>query len=274
MKNAIRKLPVIALIFSLYMPMLSHNAFAATAKLKYTRGAAYSPAFIPVLLIVLVPLAIAVFALIKKYQSDNKENSQKGGKYDFKSDPVRNYRDGFGNVSGNINDMFTPRNSEGLTENEQLMVDAFAAQAKAKKPDPVQIKCPNCGASVMLSDKVVCPYCRTEISNRSVAKYMKLGNVIQKERIVISPEDYNPRRYYDENLTGYSLHDINNDAGDGSANSASRPLGADEYPPYSTPVNNYYRPDVNANGSNYRKDSGGSEWGSGFLGGYFDVDQR
>lgn len=284
MKKKIGRFTVVLLFVFLIMQTLSLDAFAAAvAKMRNIKGSAYSSAFWPVFMLVMLPLGIAVFAAIKKYIKDNNGDQKKisKGKYDFRPDFDRNYRDGFGNDPGNIEGLFTPRNSDGLTENEQLMVDVFAAQAKARRPDPVQIKCPNCGAPVMLSDKVVCPYCRTEISNRTVAKYMKLKINKGLERTIIAPEDYNPKRYYDDNYTGYGLHDLNNEAPAEYNAGGSFDSGYDfrSGAPANNfgQQNNFGQPYDSSGGSFSQNDdpSGyGNEWGNGFLGGFYNGDQR
>lgn len=222
-----------------------------------------------------VVIAVAVGVPIIKHVSNKSVGNNKSDPHIFKSDFDKGFRDGFGNHIGNIEDILQPRNSDGLTEDEQLMVDMFAASAKARKPDPVEIKCPNCGAPVMLSDKVICPYCRSEITNRTVAKHLNLKINNDKGRVVISPKDYNPNRYYDENLTGYGLHDLNNeettvndhhrsfDSGYGFVN--KDPYGGSDQS-FGSSRNSYSR----------RNNSSGSDddWGSGFSGGDTDKDHR
>lgn len=102
-----------------------------------------------------------------------------------------------------FNTLFRENHPEGLNVNEQIMLDKLKSDLKSKKPDPVNILCPNCGAPLSLSDKVTCPYCHTEITNRSAVKRQaKLQDVVMSE-----DEDFNPMRYYEENITGYKKLD-------------------------------------------------------------------
>ena len=57
-------------------------------------------------------------------------------------------------------------------------------------------KCPNCGAPIDPLTPFYCKFCRTRFTDTS-----------KKEKDhPISPEEYNPTRYYDENFTGYNIH--------------------------------------------------------------------
>ena len=90
-----------------------------------------------------------------------------------------------------------PLDQEGLSDEEIRMLAMYQSEVRAKKPKPVSINCPNCGAPVTLSDKAVCPYCRSEVKN------LNARPADPSERKKIEPKDYNPRRYYEENETGY-----------------------------------------------------------------------
>ena len=90
---------------------------------------------------------------------------------------------------------------------ENMIMLYQAGQKAAERESRVNIKCPNCGAPVKFSSKMICEYCHTEISRKSVAE--QIGT--RDEHEPISPEEYNPTRYYDEHVTGYAMHDRNNE---------------------------------------------------------------
>lgn len=91
-------------------------------------------------------------------------------------------------------------NIDGLSIKDIEMINSFKKEVKKKKPDPISTRCPNCGAPLTLSDKVTCPYCRSTFVNN--------GTDLEDVNKPISPEEYNPRRYYEENTTGYQKLDI------------------------------------------------------------------
>lgn len=107
-----------------------------------------------------------------------------------------------------FNTLFRENHPEGLSTDEQVMLEKLKADLKSKKPDPVMIKCPNCGASLSISDKVTCPYCHSEITNRTV-----VNAEVKRHEVVMTDENINPMRYYEENVTGYKKLDADNEAG-------------------------------------------------------------
>lgn len=89
---------------------------------------------------------------------------------------------------------------------ENMIMLYQAGQKAAERESRINIKCPNCGAPVKFSSKMICEYCHTEIARKSVAEQIGTHNGHEH----ISPEEYNPTRYYDENVTGYAQHDKKN----------------------------------------------------------------
>lgn len=66
-------------------------------------------------------------------------------------------------------------------------------------------KCPNCGAPIDPMSPFYCNFCRTKFSDTTR----------DDKHAPISPKEYNPTRYYDENFTGYSIR-----SGKGNGNNA------------------------------------------------------
>ena len=165
----------------------SVTAFAASSG-KVSVKSSSSRSF-PFFIIAIV--AVAVLGVIKK-----KRGGGSSGFSDFfknNSNDFFSSNNSFGSGLNGGNDFFDDR----LNQDENLMVQMYQAEIKKKKPDPVSTKCPNCGAPLRISDKTHCPYCRSEILNNNVERFQ------DPKHDPIPPEEYNPHRYYDENLTGY-----------------------------------------------------------------------
>ena len=78
-------------------------------------------------------------------------------------------------------------------------------EKNVQKEGKVMVKCPNCGAPVKFSGIMECEYCKTQITRKSVA------DQIADKGIKDENEEYNPHKYYDDNITGYAPHDVIND---------------------------------------------------------------
>lgn len=169
MKKSISKLIVLLITMLIMLPAFSS---VVHAKSYLTINGFPVTGIIPLL------VAVVVLVVIKAI----KKNGSIGGGSDSSSF--------MGPGSMNSDPTLTPE------ENQLLMM--YTAEMKAKKPDPVSTTCPNCGAPLKISDIAVCPYCRTELANNNIdPKFLK------EKKKVIPPEQYNPRRYYEENNTGY-----------------------------------------------------------------------
>ena len=163
------------------------TAYAAYHSSTSVRNPSIRSIFISLLSVVIV--LILVFVKNKK----NGGASGSSGIFKNRSNDFFSLNNSFGSGLNGGNDFIDDR----LNEDENLMVQMFQAEIKKKKPDPMSIKCPNCGAPLQISDKTHCPYCRTEILNNNVERSK------DPRHDPIPPEEYNPHRYYDENLTGY-----------------------------------------------------------------------
>ncbi len=73
------------------------------------------------------------------------------------------------------------------------------------------VKCPNCGAAVRFAEIMQCDYCKTQIARKSVADQLMHPDPSQRHKVrslhTPESEEYNPNRYYDDNMTGYDRHD-------------------------------------------------------------------
>ncbi len=156
--------------------------------------------FISVLASILAVLAIIVIKFSDKSFEKRRKNSKS-----FKNDT-----NSINMMNGNTN-VFDPR----LSDAENIMLKQFESQAKLRHPDPVSANCPNCGAPISISDKAFCPYCRSNVVNKLV-----YNNQDEKPK-PISPENYNPKRYYDENVTGYESRSMDSSSGDDRNNDYS-----------------------------------------------------
>lgn len=104
-----------------------------------------------------------------------------------------------------FNTLFRENHPEGLSTDEQIMLDKLKEDLKSKKPDPVNVRCPNCGAPLSVTDKVMCPYCRSELTNRTFVKAE-----VRRHDVVMTDQNVDPMRYYKENVTGYKRLDPEN----------------------------------------------------------------
>lgn len=69
-------------------------------------------------------------------------------------------------------------------------------------------KCPNCGAPIDPMSPFYCNFCRTKFSDTTR----------DDKHAPISPKEYNPTRYYDENFTGYSIRSGKGNGNNGGQN--------------------------------------------------------
>ena len=81
---------------------------------------------------------------------------------------------------------------------------------KDNTPEYESRHCPNCGAPVSRSSPEFCQFCRSVITEKG------------KEPKKPIPKDAYPNRYYDENFTGYRMHDMNHGMPHNNMNGVSR----------------------------------------------------
>jgi DNA-directed RNA polymerase subunit RPC12/RpoP len=202
MKRIFERIKYVVLFMVFLMPVFTLNV---SAKNYYSSAAAKTPLgiFLSVLSPILVALAVAVIKMSDKSYEKRRKNSQF-----FKDNSSEHFfynsTDSINMMNGNTN-VFDPR----LSDAENIMLKQFESQAKLRHPDPVSSSCPNCGAPISISDKAFCPYCRSNVVNKIV-----YNNQDDKKPKPISPENYNPKRYYDENVTGYEPRSMENSSGD------------------------------------------------------------
>ena len=170
-----------AVIFLAMLIMLPSFTSVAHAKTSFSFLGIRFTGFLPVVLAIVLVVLITVL----------KKKGSIGSRSDDSSFLDK------GTFSSNPDPTLTPE------ENQLLMM--YKAEIKAKKPDPVSTTCPNCGAPLRISDIAECPYCRTELTNSNVDP-----KFIYDKKKPIPPENYNPRRYYDEHNTGYENISSNN----------------------------------------------------------------
>ncbi len=84
-------------------------------------------------------------------------------------------------------------------------------EKSAQLEGKVMVKCPNCGAPVRFGEIMECDYCKTQITRKSVADQLThQDQSYQKDGLFHKDppaREFNPNRYYDENITGYDKHD-------------------------------------------------------------------
>lgn len=165
----------------------------------------------------------------------------------------------------------------GLTLAENEFVHNFQKELEDSKPKIIGAHCPNCGAPLMIGDKVECEYCHSQIMNANASSKNRNG------RQIIPPGEYNPIRYYEENRTGYKINKqgfkddpyIKNAGGDNKVQTRS-PFFTSEDIVY-TPENGHgsshggdygggYNSVNNGNtyGSSYGSDNSGNAYGGGY----------
>lgn len=204
----LKKFLITAIFMVMVMPVFSLRAYAYTIQVNSTK--------IDTSVIIPVIIVIAVIIIAFKGKSGKTDN------------------DNFGN---NTNGWFTKthdyKDEYGLNNEERQMLRLYEMETERKKPNPVSTHCPNCGAPVTIRDRAVCPYCQSDIINNSV-EYQE-----SHKRKPIPPTEYNPTRYYDENLTGYERNHRSNNNNYMSNN--------DRYDEYGNPPYSDYPDDYNNN---------------------------
>ena len=236
MKEKIRKVRDVLLFSVLLMPLFTTEASAAYSRYSSRSG----------LGIVVTILIVIVFVIVKAVTGSDltlpSRRTKRGGNHNFfnnKESFDDTYYTGMNEL--NLPDShFDPR----LSNSERLMLSQFEKEAKLRHTDPVSTVCPNCGAPLSISDKVKCPYCRSDIINKTVSDMMNKNNK------PISPQDYNPTRYYDENITGYESQNTDNyrkQGGDNTYNNGYNGYYDDNYA--NRNYNGYYK------GQSYNKDN-------------------
>ena len=209
MKGKFEKVIYTVLFAVLLIPVFTTDASAVSeSQLAFSR----TPLgiFLSALAVFLAVLAFIVIKLSDRSFDKRRKNSQF-----FKDDSTGHFFynsdiDGINMMSGGTN-VFDPR----LSDAENIMLKQFESQAKLRHPDPVSANCPNCGAPIIISDKAFCPYCRSNVVDKIV-----YNNQDEKPK-PISPENYNPKRYYDENVTGYEPRSMGSSSGDDRNNDYS-----------------------------------------------------
>ncbi len=87
----------------------------------------------------------------------------------------------------------------GMTSEENAFIHSCQKRQEDSAARIISANCPNCGAPIKIGDQVECEYCHSQIMNLN--NFSANGN----GRRTISPEEYNPIRYYEENDTGYHI---------------------------------------------------------------------
>ena len=190
MKRKIERIKYAAIFILLLMPFFTIDAAAKTTiRVSSGRSKSVWSIIIPIIAVVVIAIVKAVLGdkANKQIGKGNLFSNNKSDNFFYNSNDSMNMT----NTNGNI---FDPR----LSDSENMMLRQFESQAKLRHPDPVSSTCPNCGAPISISDKAFCPYCRSNVVNKTV-----YNNQNDKKPKPISPENYNPKRYYDENVTGY-----------------------------------------------------------------------